>query len=78
MTASYFAALLPGGWNPALCGMPRQDHFNDFYSPGKDLPTLHWSPEEGEISFKQNLKDKVPTAMEARLVFKKKYIPAAI
>lgn len=78
MTASYFAALLPGGWNPALCEMPRQDHFNAFSSPGKDLPTLHWSPEEGEISFKQNLKDKVPTAMEARLVFKKKYIPAAI
>lgn len=78
MTPSYFAALLPGGWNPPLCGMLRQDHFSAIYSLRKDLPTLHWSPEEGGISYKQNLKLKVPPAMEARLVFKKKYIPAAI
>lgn len=58
--------------------MTRQDPFNAIYSLRKDLPILHWSPEEGEISSKQNLKHKVPTAMEARLVFKKKYIPAAI
>lgn len=38
MTASYFAALLPGGWNPALCGMPRQDHFNAFIPLEKIYP----------------------------------------
>lgn len=78
MTPSYFAALLPGGWNPPLCGMLRQDHFSTIYSLRKDLPTYHWSPEEGEISSKQNLKLRVPTAMEARLVFKKKCIPTGI
>lgn len=58
--------------------MLRHDHFNALYSLRKDIPTLHWSPEEGETSSKHNLKHKVLTKMEAKLVFKKKYIPAGI